>query len=105
MSIDAGAAPAPPDKTTDAIIADCDGDPRDAVIELLAIIRCLIHENQTLFGEIPSMALVRSGRMPVQHRSHAITDEAKPPHGNTTAGLCFRRPLLNACGVWRMPRF
>jgi hypothetical protein len=42
------APPAPPDKTADAIIADCDGDARAAVIELLAIIRSLIHENQTL---------------------------------------------------------
>jgi hypothetical protein len=40
--------PAPYDRTTDAIIADCDGDPRAAVAELLAIIRSLIHENQTL---------------------------------------------------------
>jgi hypothetical protein len=40
--------PAPPDRTADEIIADCDGDPRAAVAELLAIIRSLIHENQTL---------------------------------------------------------
>jgi hypothetical protein len=40
--------PAPPDRTADEIIADCDGDPRAAVVELLAIIRSLIHENQTL---------------------------------------------------------
>jgi hypothetical protein len=39
---------AAPDRTADDIIADCDGDPRAAVIELLAIIRSLIHENQTL---------------------------------------------------------
>jgi hypothetical protein len=39
---------AAPDQTADAIIADCGGDPRAAVIELLAIIRSLIHENQTL---------------------------------------------------------
>jgi hypothetical protein len=38
----------PPDRTADEIIADCDGDPRAAVVELLAIIRSLIHENQTL---------------------------------------------------------
>jgi hypothetical protein len=40
--------PATPDQTADDIIADCDGDARAAVIELLAIIRSLIHENQTL---------------------------------------------------------
>jgi hypothetical protein len=40
---DAAAAP-----TADDIIADCDGDPRAAVIELLAIVRSLIHENQAL---------------------------------------------------------
>ena len=39
---------ATPDRTADDIIADCDGDPRAAVTELLAIIRSLIHENQTL---------------------------------------------------------
>jgi hypothetical protein len=37
-----------PQETVDDIIADCGGDPRAAVIELLAIIRSLIHENQTL---------------------------------------------------------
>jgi hypothetical protein len=42
------APPATPDQTADAIIADCGGDARAAVIELLAIIRSLIHENQTL---------------------------------------------------------
>jgi hypothetical protein len=36
------------DQTADDIIAECGGDPRAAVIELLAIIRSLIHENQTL---------------------------------------------------------
>jgi hypothetical protein len=35
-------------QTADAIIADCDGDPRAAVIEPPAIIRSLIHENQLL---------------------------------------------------------
>jgi hypothetical protein len=40
--------PAEPDRTADAIIADCDGDRRAAVIELLAIVRSLIHENQAL---------------------------------------------------------
>jgi hypothetical protein len=40
--------PAAPDQTADDIIADCDGDPRAAVIELLAIIRSLIRENQAL---------------------------------------------------------
>jgi hypothetical protein len=40
--------PAAPDQTADDIIADCDGDPGAAVIELLAIVRSLIHENQTL---------------------------------------------------------
>jgi hypothetical protein len=39
---------AAPNQTADDIIADCDGDPRAAVIELLAIIRSLIHENQAL---------------------------------------------------------
>jgi hypothetical protein len=42
------APPAPPDPTADDIIADCGGDARAAVIELLAILRSLIHENQTL---------------------------------------------------------
>jgi hypothetical protein len=37
----------PGDQTAD-IIADCGGDPRAAVIELLAIVRSLIHENQAL---------------------------------------------------------
>jgi hypothetical protein len=36
------------DRIADDIIADCDGDPRTAVIELLAIIRSLIHENRAL---------------------------------------------------------
>jgi hypothetical protein len=39
---------ATPHQTADDIIADCDGDPRAAVIELLAIILSLIHENQVL---------------------------------------------------------
>jgi hypothetical protein len=38
----------PPDRTADDIIADCDGDPRAAVVELLAIVRSLINENQGL---------------------------------------------------------
>jgi hypothetical protein len=37
-----------PEQTADDIIADCDGDPRAAVVELLAIIQSLIHENQAL---------------------------------------------------------
>jgi hypothetical protein len=37
-----------PDQTADDVIAECGGDPRAAVAELLAIIRSLIHENQTL---------------------------------------------------------
>lgn len=41
-------APPAPDQTAEAVIADCGGDPRAAVVELLAIIRSLIHENQTL---------------------------------------------------------
>jgi hypothetical protein len=41
-------ATAAPDQTTDDIIADCGGDPRAAVVELVAIIRSLVHENQTL---------------------------------------------------------
>jgi hypothetical protein len=40
--------PAEPGRTADAIIADCDGDRRAAVIELLAIVRSLIYENQAL---------------------------------------------------------
>ena len=36
------------DQTAEAIIADCDGDPRAAVVELLAIVRSLIHENRAL---------------------------------------------------------
>jgi len=37
-----------PAQTADAIIADCDGDARAAVIELLAIVQSLISENQRL---------------------------------------------------------
>jgi hypothetical protein len=37
-----------PDQTADDVIAECGGDPRAAVVELLAIIRSLIQENQTL---------------------------------------------------------
>jgi hypothetical protein len=37
-----------PEQTVDEIIADCGGDPRAAEVELVAIIRSLIHENQTL---------------------------------------------------------
>jgi hypothetical protein len=40
--------PAAHDQTIDDVIADCDGNPRAAVGELLAIIRSLIHENRTL---------------------------------------------------------
>jgi hypothetical protein len=40
--------PGPPDQTVEEVIADCDGDPRVAVAELLAIVRSLIHENRTL---------------------------------------------------------
>ena len=39
---------AAPDRTADEIIAECGGDARAAVVELLAIVRSLIHENQTL---------------------------------------------------------
>jgi len=35
-------------QTADAIIADCDGDPRVAVVELLEIVRSFIAENQKL---------------------------------------------------------
>jgi hypothetical protein len=38
----------PPDRTADDIIAECGGDPRAAVVELLAIVRSLIQENRTL---------------------------------------------------------
>jgi hypothetical protein len=41
---------AAPDRTTDDIIEECGGDPRAAVIELLAIVRSLIQENQALRG-------------------------------------------------------
>jgi hypothetical protein len=44
------------DQTADDIIADCGGDPRAAVIELLAIIRSLIHENQTRESASPGFA-------------------------------------------------
>jgi hypothetical protein len=37
-----------PDQFADDIIADCAGDARAAVLELVAIVRSLIHENQTL---------------------------------------------------------
>ncbi len=47
--------PAPP---ADDIIAECGGDPRAAMIELLAIIRSLIRENQTL-REAASPGFVR----------------------------------------------
>jgi hypothetical protein len=36
------------DRTADDVMAECGGDPRAAIVELLAIIRSLIHENQTL---------------------------------------------------------
>jgi hypothetical protein len=39
---------AQPEQTADEVIAEGDGDPRVAVVELLAIIRSLIHENQAL---------------------------------------------------------
>ena len=39
---------AAPGETADAIIADCGGDPRAAVIELLAILESLIAENKKL---------------------------------------------------------
>lgn len=41
-------APTSEAQTAAAIIADCEGDAHAAVIEFLAIIRSLIHENQTL---------------------------------------------------------
>jgi hypothetical protein len=41
-------AVAPSDQTIDGVIADCGGDARAAVGELLAIVRSLVHENQTL---------------------------------------------------------
>jgi hypothetical protein len=36
------------DQTADGVIAECDGDPRAAVVELLAIIRSLILETEAL---------------------------------------------------------
>jgi hypothetical protein len=39
---------AAPEQTADDIIAECGGDPRAAVVELLAIIRSLIHETEAL---------------------------------------------------------
>jgi hypothetical protein len=40
--------PASSDAAVDDIIAECGGDARAALAELLAIIRSLIHENKTL---------------------------------------------------------
>jgi hypothetical protein len=40
--------PASTDAAVDDIIAECGGDARAAIGELLAIIRSLIHENKTL---------------------------------------------------------
>ena len=37
-----------PEQTADDIIAECGGDPRAAVVELLAIIRSLILETEAL---------------------------------------------------------
>jgi hypothetical protein len=42
------AAPAASGGEIEDVIADCGGDPRAAIGELLAILRSLIHENQTL---------------------------------------------------------
>ena len=50
--------PATAEQTADDIIADCGGDARAAVIELLAIVQSLIHENQTL-REAASPGFVR----------------------------------------------
>jgi hypothetical protein len=36
------------DAAVDEVIENCDGDARAAVAELLAIVRTLVHENQTL---------------------------------------------------------
>jgi hypothetical protein len=48
------------DQTIDEVIADCGGDARAAVGELLAIVRSLIQENQTLReGASPGFARKR----------------------------------------------
>jgi hypothetical protein len=54
---------APHDKTADDIIADCNGDARAAVIELLAIIRSLIQENQTLTSGIVRIRAAQADRI------------------------------------------
>ena len=50
------------DQTVDDIIADCDGDRRAAVAELLAIVRSLIAENQK-FREAASPGFARKRPM------------------------------------------
>jgi hypothetical protein len=52
------APPLQADQTADDIVAECGGDPRAAVVELLAIVRSLIHENQTL-REAASLGFAR----------------------------------------------
>jgi hypothetical protein len=56
--LDMADEPAKLDETIDAVIADCGGDARQAVAELVAIIRSLIHENEAL-REAASAGFVR----------------------------------------------
>jgi hypothetical protein len=49
---------AAPEQTADDVIAECGGDPRATVVELLAIIRSLIHENRAL-REAASLGFAR----------------------------------------------
>ena len=48
MSETAANASATPERIVDDIIADCGGDARAAILELVAVIRSLILENKTL---------------------------------------------------------
>jgi hypothetical protein len=77
--------PAPYDRTADAIIADCDGDPRAAVAELLAIIRSLIHECENV-GNIDPPITWRSPLISLRLRGfdggHALR-ETKPHQGHS----------------------
>jgi hypothetical protein len=59
------------DQTIDDVIADCDGDARAVVGELLAIVRSLIHENQAL-REVASPGLRANGLSYSAGRNNAL---------------------------------
>jgi hypothetical protein len=85
------------DQTADAIIADCDGDPREAVIELLAIIRSLIHENQAL-REAASPGFARKRRLSlanINHERRQPSDRSGGPETICKTGQLGIWPLLH----------